>query len=52
MSDPAIFAQMVVDAIGVASDKTPTILQNFRLLPSRARFKTQIDRWAQSAMQK
>lgn len=51
LSDPALFAQMLVDMQNFDLSMTSTILKDIRLLPSRARFKTQIDRWAQTAMQ-
>ncbi|MBB72858.1 MAG: HNH endonuclease [Legionellales bacterium] len=49
MSDPAAFGQTLLD-FKMAQRKNPKkLLQNLRLLPSRTRFKKQIERWAQQA---
>lgn len=50
-SDPAIFGQLVIDS-GVTSDETlEKLFKNVRLLPSRAKFRKQIERWAASALE-
>lgn len=51
MSEPATFAQMIIDVCEDDLSITQNLLKDLRLLPSRARFKTQIDRWAQTALQ-
>lgn len=51
MSDPSTFSQMIIDSFGNQPEITTKLLSKVRLLPSRARFKVQIDRWAQTAIQ-
>lgn len=49
-SDPSIFAQLLFDTQqDLANHKD--LLTNLRLLPSRARFRKQIEHWAASALQ-
>lgn len=51
-SDPANFGQMLIDS-GLSSEsdeKAKQVLNNVRLLPSRARFRKQIEKWAQAAL--
>ncbi|NKB46536.1 MAG: HNH endonuclease [Legionellales bacterium] len=50
-SNPAIFGQLLIDA-GVVQDdaKVVQIFQDIRLLPSRAKFKKQIESWALEAL--
>ncbi len=50
-SDPAIFSQMVLETQQDNLDITKNLLADVRLLPSRARFKTQIESWAATALQ-
>ncbi len=50
-SDPSIFGQLMIDA-GVTDDVTrEQLFHNIRLLPSRAKFRKQIEHWASSALQ-
>ncbi len=51
-SDPAIFGQLLIDS-GINNDeeKSRKLLKNIYLLPSRAKFRTQIEQWAASALQ-
>ena|SRR3989338_6402047 len=50
-SDPAIFGQLLIDS-GVSPGETmDNLLKNVRLLPSRAKFRMQIERWAASALE-
>ena len=50
-SDPAIFGQLMIDA-GVRSEEIRVqLFQNIRLLPSRAKFRKQIEKWAASALE-
>lgn len=48
-SNPMIFGQLMIDA-DVKSDVADTMLANIRLLPSRAKFRKQIEHWAKSAL--
>ena len=50
-SDPAIFGQLIIDS-GITTEETlEKLFQNVRLLPSRAKFRKQIERWAASALE-
>lgn len=50
-SDPAIFGQLMIDA-GVKDEQiSKQLFQNIRLLPSRAKFRKQIEKWAASALE-
>lgn len=50
-SDPSIFGQLMIDS-GVKDEKVRAeLLQNIRLLPSRAKFRRQIEKWAASALE-
>lgn len=50
-SDPAVFGQLLIDS-GTTVDKgMDKILGNIRLLPSRAKFRKQIEYWAASALE-
>ena len=51
-SKPAVFGQMLIET-GVATDleRMDTILRDVRLLPSRAKFKKQIEHWASAALE-
>lgn len=49
-SDPAIFGQLLIDA-NTPLEEYPKIFQEMRLLPSRAKFRKQIEHWAASAIQ-
>lgn len=49
-SDPAIFGQLIIDS-GISQDVTDKLLTNIRLLPSRARFRVQIEQWAATALE-
>lgn len=48
-SDPAIFGQLMIDS-AVREDLAAQLFNNIRLLPSRAKFRKQIERWAASAL--
>ncbi len=50
-SDPAIFGQLLIDSGVSVEHGTDKILNNIRLLPSRAKFRKQIERWAASALE-
>lgn len=51
MSSPARLSQMLIDTpMDNREAITRTILSDLRVLPSRTRFKTQLDAWAQSAV--
>jgi intracellular multiplication protein IcmJ len=50
-SDPAIFGQLMIDS-GVDNKETSAqLFKNIRLLPSRAKFRKQIEKWAASALE-
>jgi intracellular multiplication protein IcmJ len=49
-SDPAIFGQLMIDS-AVREDLAAQLFNNIRLLPSRAKFRKQIERWAASALE-
>lgn len=50
-SDPAIFGQLMIDAGVNTHEVQAQLLQNIRLLPSRAKFRKQIEKWAASALE-
>ncbi|PJD96247.1 MAG: HNH endonuclease [Legionella sp.] len=51
-SDPAVFGQLLIDSgINHDENKVKELLKNVCLLPSRAKFRTQIEKWAASALQ-
>ncbi len=50
-SDPSIFGHLLIDSGPVAEDNLVKIFNNIRLLPSRAKFRKQIERWAASALE-
>lgn len=50
-SDPAIFGQLLIDA-GVNKEEIKAqLFKNVLLLPSRAKFRKQIEKWASSALE-
>ncbi|KTD28711.1 HNH endonuclease [Legionella israelensis] len=49
-SDPAIFGQLIIDS-GINQEDVDKIFKNVRLLPSRAKFRKQIEKWAASALE-
>lgn len=50
-SDPAIFGQLMIDS-GVRDHETQgKLFHNIRLLPSRAKFRKQIEKWAAIALE-
>jgi len=49
-SDPAVFGQLLLDNQDVSPDLVRTMLVDVRLLPSRAKFKKQIEHWAVTAL--
>lgn len=48
-SNPNLFGQMLLEYEGTEKGKAEEILKNFRLLPSYARFKKELEQWAASA---
>ncbi|KTD47091.1 IcmJ protein [Legionella rubrilucens] len=50
-SDPAIFGQLIIDSGATAPETLDKLFNNIRLLPSRAKFRKQIERWAASALE-
>lgn len=49
-SNPAIFGQLMIDS-AVTSEMADALFKNIRLLPSRAKFRMQIEKWAASALE-
>lgn len=50
-SDPANFGHLLIDARQQDPLKLKKIMEGIRLLPSRAKFRTQIESWAATAIQ-
>ncbi|CAM2831573.1 type IVB secretion system protein IcmJDotN [Legionella worsleiensis] len=50
-SDPAIFGQLMIDSGVTNHEISSQLLHNIRLLPSRAKFRKQIEKWAASALE-
>ncbi|KTC97375.1 IcmJ protein [Legionella geestiana] len=50
-SDPSIFGQMLIDSNATSPETQDKLFHNVRLLPSRAKFRKQIEQWAASALQ-
>lgn len=50
-SDPAIFGHLLIDSGHISDDISEKILKDVRLLPSRAKFRKQIEHWAASALE-
>lgn len=50
-SDPAIFGQLMIDSAVKTEDVRSKILKDIVLLPSRAKFRMQIEKWAASALE-
>ena len=51
-SNPAVFGQMLLEYDGEnAEEIRENLLSNFRLLPTYAKFKKQLERWATSAVE-
>ena len=50
MSDPATFGQLLLDMKEEKQQIDPDKLEGLRLLPSRAKFRREIERWAAAAM--
>jgi intracellular multiplication protein IcmJ len=48
-SDPSVLGQLIIDS-GASSDEVTKVFTNLRLLPSRAKFRMQIEHWAASAL--
>jgi intracellular multiplication protein IcmJ len=50
-SDPAIFGHLLIESEPLPTDKREAIFNGLRLLPSRAKFRKQIEGWAASALE-
>ena len=50
-SDPSIFGHLLIDSGPIPDENAVKIFENIRLLPSRAKFRKQIERWAASALE-
>lgn len=49
-SDPAIFGRLLIDSGHADVEKSDEIFRDIRLLPSRAKFRRQIEHWAAGAL--
>jgi intracellular multiplication protein IcmJ len=49
-SNPGIFGQLLIESRSKESQYYDTLMNDLRLLPSRAAFRTQIERWAETAL--
>lgn len=50
-SDPSIFGHLLIDSGPISDENLKIIFDNIRLLPSRAKFRKQIESWAASALE-
>ena len=50
-SDPAMFGQLMIDTGATKEETRAQLFKNIRLLPSRAKFRKQIEKWAASALE-
>lgn len=50
-SDPAILGHLLIDSNYTAREQMDSVFHDIRLLPSRAKFRQQIERWATSAVE-
>ncbi len=50
-SDPAVFGRLLIDSGYVDRDESDSIFRDVRLLPSRAKFRKQIEKWAAGALE-
>jgi len=50
-SDPSIFGHLLIDSGPIEDENMAEIFKNIRLLPSRAKFRKQIEHWAASALE-
>ena len=50
-SDPAIFGQLMIDSGVTDEERRAELFKHVVLLPSRAKFRKQIEKWASSALE-
>ncbi len=50
-SDPAIFGRLLIDSGYAEAEQSAPIFRDMRLLPSRAKFRKQIESWAAGALE-
>ncbi|MCE3044436.1 type IVB secretion system protein IcmJDotN [Legionella sp. 16cNR16C] len=50
-SDPSILGQLIIDSGATSPEISDKLFNNIRLLPSRAKFRRQIEQWAASALE-
>lgn len=50
-SDPSIFGHLLIDTPGLTDEKLDKVFYGIRLLPSRAKFRRQIEVWAANALE-
>ena len=49
-SEPSVFGHLLIDSKQFGEEKLDQVLHGVRLLPSRAKFRAQIESWASSAI--
>ena len=49
-SDPSVFGHLLIDSGAQSNEGYAEMIQGLRLLPSRAKFRTQIEAWAVEAL--
>ena len=50
-SDPSIFGHLLIDSAPLTTENSTKLFKTIRLLPSRAKFRKQIERWAAGALE-
>ena len=50
-SEPASFGQMIIDSLITDYQTLQRVFNNVRVLPSRAKFRSQIEKWAAAALE-
>ena len=51
VSQPSALGQLLIESADFKPEQREAILKDLRLLPSRAKFRKQIERWARSALE-
>lgn len=50
-SDPAVMGRLIIETKALTPEQQMVMLKDVRLLPSRAKFRAQIERWAEAALE-
>ncbi len=50
-SDPSVLGHLLIDSGEIKTEKSKTVLASLRMLPSRAKFRRQIEGWAVHALE-